>query len=106
VPSQPLLNHLQVDVPVAQVNVAENPSVPILLFPGHDDFFFADQLAHFIFGLRPERLPLLRAVDSFEANLVLNLLGIENCDRVAVSNAHDLPTNLLGMKRGGDEQEQ
>ena len=87
------------------MKVAENPPIAIPFFYFTTTSFLPTNALIFSFALVPKACPISGA-SILSSRILLKIFGIENGDRVAVGNAHDLPTNLLGMKRGGDEQEQ
>ena len=75
-----------VDIPVAKVNVANDPAVLVFLFPDDAHGPFVNLLGKGFLRLGSECLPLLRGVDSVEADLVLNLARVQDGQCVAVGD--------------------
>jgi len=84
-PSEPVVDHFHVDESLAQIDAAHLPLESVDV-----DHLDSDGLLEHLRGqrfprLRPKRLPILRRVDAGQANLVLNLVCVEDRDRVPVT---------------------
>lgn len=103
-PGHAVLDHLQIDVPLAEVHLSQDAVVTVLFLPNDDNLFLADFLAEGLFASGSERLLFLRRIDSLEPNLMLHFVRIQQPDRVAVGDADNLAADLVG-KRLCREQE-
>ena len=98
VPRHAVAQHREVDVGGAEVHDAEDASVLVLRLPPDKNVLAEDVLGQLLFRLLPERLRLLRRVDSVESYLVLCVRRVDDCDRVAVGDLYDASANF--RKRG------
>jgi hypothetical protein len=101
-PREAVADHFHVHEAITQIDAAHLALVAV-----HVDDLDAHSLAeHFVSKilsrLGPERLALFWRIDSCEANLVLHFIRIEDGERVAVGNLHDLPGERVGLRLRGE----
>jgi len=84
VPSQAGLDLRQIDVAPAQQHFSHNTAISVALAPLDGNLSAVDQVGQPFFRALPEWLPLLRGINSSEANSVLSLAFVQERQRVAV----------------------
>jgi hypothetical protein len=92
-------DHLQVDVFSADEDRAEDASVLVLGLPRYSDVFAEDVVRELLLRLLPEGLGLFGSVDRVKADLVLDVGGVKNRERVAIGDAYDSSTKLRPCRR-------
>ena len=85
----------EVDVFSVQNNLAYQTPVLIDLLITHADVFAKDHFRKAQSGLLAERLMRFRRVDAFESDAMLRVRGIENRDRVAISDRNHATGQFL-----------
>ena len=94
--------HLKVYVGGAEPYRAEDASVLVFRFPRYGNVLAEDVIGEPLLALLPERLILLRRVDSVKPDFMLDggsIGGGKQSDRVAVDDTNDPPPHLVGEKR-------
>ena len=99
VPRHAVAQHLLVDVDGAEIHDAEDASVLVLRLPPDKNVLAVDVLGQLLFRLLPERLRLLRSVDSVKADLVLGVAGAEDRQRIAVGDLNHPSAQLRARRR-------
>ena len=98
VPRHAVAQHREVDVDGAEIHDAEDASVLVLRLPLYDDVPVEDKRRKTLLGFLAEGLRFLGSVDSVETNLVLGVVGAEDCQCIAVGDL-DHPSAQLRARR-------
>ena len=94
VPCKAGLEHFEIDVAAINENSADGATVAVGVVDFDADVLAEDKRRKLLLRLLPERLRLLRCVNSVKANLVLRVRRVEDRQRISIGNANDSAANL------------
>jgi len=94
-PRHTILNHLRINPALANVHIAEDAFVAVLLLPLYRNGFAKHLLGEGLLGFCPKRLCGFGAVYVLKANLML-LLVVQYGDGIPVSDTYHLACELKG----------
>ena len=97
-PRPSVTQHLQIHPRLSCVHVTDDPPVSVPLFPDDAHLLLVAQFSQRFTGLIAEWLRFLRCVDASEPDAVLDLIAVQNRQRVAVGYRDDLAAQFGGAR--------